>query len=421
MVKSKFLHTLYDRGFVHDCTDLENLDQACHAGSITLYIGFDATAPSLHVGSLLPIMTMRWAQKSGHRVVVLMGGGTTRIGDPSGKDSQRKMMSPEDIQGNIDNIRTIFSNYLAFDDHAVPAIMANNLDWLQDLNYITFLRDYGRHFSVNRMLGFDSVKLRLDRDQPLSFLEFNYMILQAYDFLQLHRTYDCSLQLGGSDQWGNIVNGIELIRRVDGGRAYGLTTPLLTTASGAKMGKSAGGAVWLSADMLRDFDFWQYWRNVEDADVGKFLRLFTEIPMAEIYKLDALQGAELNEAKKILADAVTTLCRGEQAATVAHNTAQKTFESGQVAQDLPSLMVDASSLQNGIGLLDAITRIGFCTSNSEARRMVAQGGVRINNAVISDHAYHIKSSDLLENNDGNLKKFVKLSVGKKRHGLITLG
>ena len=406
-IRSDFLRTVSERGFLHQCTDLEALDRKLTEGPQTCYIGFDCTADSLHVGSLLPIMLLRWWQKTGNQPIVLMGGGTTRIGDPSGKDESRKMLTDADIGRNLDGIKSIFTRYLDFNGPRA-AHMVNNADWLDRLNYIEFLRDFGRHFTVNRMLTFDSVKMRLEREQPLTFLEFNYMILQAYDFLELHRRHACLLQMGGSDQWGNIVNGVELTRRVDAGEVYGLTSPLLTTSSGAKMGKTAQGAVWLNADRLSPYDFWQYWRNTEDGDVGRFLRLFTELPLDEVARLEALQGAEINDAKKILAHHVTALAHGENAASQAAETARKTFEEGTLAADLPTFAVD---LQSGLTVVEALVAAGLAASNGEAKRLIKGGGARVNDTAINDDTQRISRDDL---KDGA----VKLSSGKKRHALL---
>ncbi|MET4806463.1 tyrosine--tRNA ligase [Limibacillus sp. MBR-115] len=411
-VKSDFLREAQRRGFIHQCTDLEGLDSLLSKGVVTAYIGFDCTADSLHAGSLLPIMLLRLLQQTGHRPIVLMGGGTSRIGDPSGRDEARMLLTDEQIASNMIGIKRVFENFLTFGDGPTDAVMVNNNDWLSEINYIDFLRDFGRHFSVNRMLSFDSVKLRLDREQSLTFLEFNYMILQAYDFLQLSRSHSCRLQMGGSDQWGNIVNGVELSRRVDGAEVFGLTNPLLTTSSGAKMGKTAQGAVWLNEERLSNYDYWQYWRNTEDGDVGRFLRLFTEIPEKEIARLEALQGAELNEAKKILATAATALCRGEENATRAAETARQTFEQGALAQDLPTIDIARSELEQGIAAFELFRRAGLAASNGEARRLIKQGGARLNDEKIEDETLQITSEALTP--DG----VIKLSAGRKRHALI---
>lgn len=411
--KSDILHTLAERGFIHQCTDGDGLDaQLSGAAPKTGYIGFDCTADSLHVGSMVPIMLLRWLQKCGHKPIVLMGGGTTRVGDPSGKDESRQILTDELIAANMAGIKGVFQKFLTFGDGPVDAIMVNNADWLDALEYIPFLREFGRHFSVNRMLGFDSVKLRLEREQPLSFLEFNYMILQAYDFLELARRNDCILQLGGSDQWGNIVNGVELGRRVDGLSLFGLTSPLITTASGEKMGKTAGGAVWLNADRLSPYDYYQFWRNTADSDVGRFLKLFTELPLDEIARLETLKDAEINEAKKILALAATSLCHGQEAAESAAETARATFEDGTQGSDLPTITVSLDRLEGGIAAFEMLVLAGLASSNGEARRLVRGGGGRINDVTARDEAQLITKSDI--NADG----VIKLSAGKKRHVLI---
>jgi len=410
--KSDFLRVIQERGFMHDCTDLDGLDQLFQDQMVTAYIGFDCTADSLHVGSLLQIMMLRWMQQTGNKPIVLMGGGTSKVGDPSFKDEARKLLSVEDIEHNKTGIKGVFSKYLSFGDGPSDAVMVDNADWLDKLEYIKFLRDYGAHFSVNRMLSFDSVKLRLDREQSLSFLEFNYMILQAYDFLELRRRYGCVLQMGGSDQWGNIVNGVELARRIDRQTIYGLTSPLITTASGAKMGKTAQGAIWLNSDKLSPYDFWQYWRNTEDADVGRFMRLFTELPLDEIVRLEALGGAEINDAKKILATEVTRLCHGEAAATEAAETARQTFEAGATAEGLPTVELARADLASGIGLVDALIAAKLAASKGEARRLIRGGGARVNDAAASDETATIGEADL--DGDG----VIKLSSGKKRHVLL---
>jgi len=407
--KSEFLNILSARGFVHQISDAEALDAAAAAAPITGYIGFDATAASLHAGSLLQIMMLRWMQKTGHKPIVLMGGGTTKIGDPSFKDEARQLLDASQIASNLAGIKQVFGKFLEFGTRATDAVMVNNADWLDHLNYVDFLRDYGVHFTINRMLAFDSVKLRLEREQPLTFLEFNYMILQAYDFLELARRHNCVLQMGGSDQWGNIINGMELGRRVDGRELYALTSPLLTTSSGAKMGKTAAGAVWLNAEMLSPYDYWQYWRNAEDADVGRFLKLYTELPMAEIERLANLGGAERNEAKKILANETTALLHGRAAAEQAAETARRTFEEGASAAGLPAIMLD---LHAGIGLLQACVTAGFASSNSEARRSIQGGAVRVNDVAVSDEKMMLRITHL--NADG----VIKLSMGKKKHVLV---
>ncbi len=411
--KSEFLHTLAERGFIHQCTDGTGLDDLLSGADPKAgYIGFDCTADSLHVGSMIPIMLLRWFQKCGHQPIVLMGGGTTRVGDPSGKDESRQILTDEIITANMVGIKDIFQKFLAFGDGPADAIMVNNADWLDALEYIPFLREFGRHFSVNRMLSFESVKLRLEREQPLSFLEFNYMILQAYDFLELARRHTCALQLGGSDQWGNIVNGVELGRRVDGLSLYGLTSPLITTASGEKMGKTASGAVWLNADRLSPYDYYQFWRNTADADVGRFLKLFTELPLEEIARLEALKDAEINEAKKILALEATSLCHGQTAAESAAETARATFEDGTQGADLPIVSVSRDRLENGIAAFEIFVLAGLASSNGEARRLVRGGGGRINDVVAQDEAQPITKSDI------NAEGVIKLSAGKKRHVLI---
>ncbi len=410
--KSDFIRTIVERGFLHQCTDLDALDTLAAQGPITAYIGFDATADSLHVGSLMQIMILRWLQRTGHRPIVLMGGGTTRIGDPSGKDEARQLLDDAQISSNIAGIRKAFDSFLEFGDGPHDAIMVNNADWLDALAYIPFLRDVGRHFTINRMLTFESVKLRLDREQPLTFLEFNYMILQAYDFLELARRQNCVLQIGGSDQWGNIVNGIELGRRVAQKPLAGLTTPLITTASGAKMGKTASGAVWLSRDRLSPYDYWQFWRNTEDADVGRFLRLFTELPLDEIARLEALDGAEINEAKKILATEATAMLHGRDDAGRAAATAQTTFEQGTISTDLPTIEVPRADLEAGMALYALLAQAGLASSNGEARRLIKGGGGRVNDVAMSDEMAQVGLDAV--NADG----VIKLSAGKKRHALV---
>ena len=410
---SDFLREIAARGFVHQSTDPESLDREAREGKLIGYIGFDCTADSLHVGSLTSIMLMRAMQKAGHKPIVLMGGGTTRIGDPSGKDESRQLQTDEQIARNMAGIKRVFAKYLTFGEGPSDAVMLNNADWLDGLNYIEFLRDYGRHFSVNRMLTFESVKLRLEREQPLSFLEFNYMVLQAYDFLQLARDHDCNLQMGGSDQWGNIVNGVDLARRIEGRTVYGLTTPLITTSSGAKMGKTAEGAVWLNEERLSSYDYWQFWRDSEDADVGRFLRIFTELPLDEIARLEALEGAEINEAKKVLANEATRLCHGAEAAERAAETARQTFEQGAVGGDLPSVAIAREELAAGIPAYELLRRSGLTASNGEARRLIKGGGARLNDRVIADEAQQVSLDDLSEG-------IVKLSAGKKRHALVRL-
>ncbi|MFL6740603.1 MAG: tyrosine--tRNA ligase [Sphingomicrobium sp.] len=401
--QSPLLRLLDERGYIHQVTDAAALDALAAKETVTAYVGFDATAPSLHVGNLVSIMLLRRLQQTGHKPIVLMGGGTTKIGDPSGKDESRQLMTADKIGANIAAIRRNFENLLTFGDGSTDAVMVNNDEWLGGLEYISFLRDVGRHFTINRMLTFDSVRLRLDRERPMTFLEFNYMILQAYDFLELSRRFGCRLQMGGSDQWGNIVNGIELARRIDGTEVYGVTTPLITTADGTKMGKTAAGAVWLGADQLAPYDYWQFWRNAADADVGKFLRLFTDLPLGEIARLETLQGAEINDAKIVLATEATTLLHGREAANAAKDTARSTFAEGGTGSDLPSLKTGGE-----ITVLAALTGLGFCASNGEAKRKIAEGAVRIDDGVIADPALIISVG----------ADPVKLSLGKKKHGLL---
>ena len=411
--KSDFLRTLSERGFIHQMSDETGLDDLLAKESVTAYIGYDPTAPSLHVGHLMQIMMLRWFQQTGHQPISLMGGGTGMVGDPSFKEEARKLMTVDMIEDNIASIKRCFANYLDYDGGPRGgALMINNAEWLRPLNYLEFLRDVGRHFSVNRMLSFDSVKTRLDREQSLSFLEFNYMILQAYDFVELNQRYDCRLQMGGSDQWGNIINGIDLGHRMGTPQLYALTAPLLTTSSGAKMGKSASGAVWLNADLLPVYDFWQYWRNTEDADVERFLKLFTILPMDEIARLSALGGSEINEAKKVLANEVTALLHGRAAADEAAETARKTFEEGAISENLPTITVSASELDAGIGLLALFVRAGLAGSNGEARRHVQGGGIRLNDVSITDDKTLVDNGYL--NDDG----VIKLSLGKKKHVLV---
>ena len=411
---SSFLRVMSERNFIHQVTDWKSLDALLSEKNMVAYIGFDCTADSLHVGSLVQIMMLRYFQKCGHRPIVLMGGGTTKVGDPSGKDDARQLLNDNEIERNKQGIKTVFEKYLNFGDGPSDAIMCDNDEWLSGLEYVQFLRDYGRHFSVNRMLSFDSVKLRLDREQPLSFLEFNYMILQAYDFLELSRRFDCSLQMGGSDQWGNIVNGVELARRIDQKSVFGLTTPLVTTASGAKMGKSAQGAIWLNSDRLSPYDFWQYWRNTEDEDVDRFLKLFTELPLDEIARLSALKGNELNEAKKILAHEVTQLCHGRDAANSVAESARKTFEEGSIGQDLPFIIINKNDLEDGVWVIEAMRKLALIQSNGEGRRLIANGGVRVNDTVINDPEKQLNVSDI------SISGMIKLSAGKKRHALVKL-
>ncbi|MGC9418863.1 MAG: tyrosine--tRNA ligase [Rhodovulum sp.] len=410
--RSDFLRVMIDRGFLADCTDYQGLDEALAAGVVPAYIGFDATAKSLHVGSLIQIMMLRWLQKTGHKPLVLMGGGTTKVGDPSFRAEERPLLTAAQIDENIAGIKAVFAKYLEFGEAPSDALMLNNAEWLDGLNYLEFLRDVGRHFSVNRMLSFESVKSRLDREQSLSFLEFNYMILQAYDFLELNRRYGCRLQMGGSDQWGNIVNGIDLTRRILDHEVFGLTSPLLTTADGTKMGKTASGAIWLNADMRAPYDFWQFWRNTADADVGRFLKLYTEIEVEECNRLGALEGAEINEAKIVLANAVTTLCHGGEAATAAEATAREVFERGGTGSDLPTLVVTAEELGNGISVVQLITRSGLAKSGKDAKRLIAEGGARLNDTPLTDAGLVIDA--------GMLAAPIKLSAGKKRHALVRL-
>jgi tyrosyl-tRNA synthetase len=410
--KSDFLQILAERGFIHQVSEPEALDARALKGGLTAYIGFDCTAPSLHVGSLLPIMMLYWMQRTGHRPIALMGGGTTRVGDPSGKDESRKILTEEDIARNLAGIRAIFSKFLEFGDGPGGAIMANNADWLNSLNYIDFLRDVGRHFSVNRMLAFDSVKLRLDRQQELSFLEFNYMILQAYDFVELHKRHGCILQMGGSDQWGNIVNGIDLGRRLLNAELFALTTPLLTTSSGAKMGKTETGAVWLNADAMSPYDYWQFWRNCEDGDVGRLLKLFTELSLDEIGRLAMLKGQELNEAKKILATEATALLHGRGAAEQAAETARRTFEEGGLGETLPTVEIPRARLEARLGVLTAFVEAGLAASNGEARRQIRGGGLKVNDVTVTDEKMMLTPRGLTP------EGVIKLSLGKKRHVLL---
>lgn len=408
---SDFLRILTERGFIHQCSDLGALDAKAKVGELVAYIGFDCTAPSLHVGSLLPIMLLRWLQKTGGKPIVLVGGGTTRVGDPSGKDESRKLLSVEDIDANKTALQKVFAQYLAFGNGKTDARMVDNADWLTELKYIDFLREVGRHFSVNRMLTMDSVKLRLERDQELSFLEFNYMCCQAYDFVELNRRLGVTLQMGGSDQWGNIVTGMDLGRRMGTPQLFALTAPLLTTAAGTKMGKTAQGAVWLSADLLPVFEYWQFWRNCDDADVGRFLKLFTELPMDEVRRLEALDGAGINDAKKVLATEATALLHGRAAAQAAADTARKTFEEGALAQDLPSVAIARAELAAGVGVLTAFHKAGLVASTGEARRQVKGGGLRVNDAPLTDERTVLHEADL---RDGA----IKLSLGRKRHVLL---
>jgi len=410
--KSDFLRVLANRGFIHQVSEPEALDQLAASGRITAYIGFDCTAPSLHVGSLLPIMMLHWMQQTGHRPIALMGGGTTRVGDPSGKDESRRILTDELIGQNLAGIKAVFAKFLKFGDGPGDAIMANNADWLNTLNYIDFLRDVGRHFSVNRMLSFDSVKLRLDRQQELSFLEFNYMILQAYDFVELNKRTGCVLQMGGSDQWGNIVNGIDLGRRMLNVQLFALTSPLITTSSGAKMGKTAAGAVWLNPDMVSPYEYWQYWRNTEDGDVARFLKLFTVLPLEEIDRLAALKGQEINEAKKVLATEATALLHGRAAAEEAAETARRTFEEGALAETLPTVEVPRAELDAGLGVLTAFVRAGLVKSTGEARRQVKGGGLKVNDTTVNDERMTLTPREL------SPEAVIKLSLGRKQHVLL---
>ncbi len=409
--KSDFLRVMIERGYVADCTDYAALDGALLEGPVTAYIGYDATAASLHVGHLLNIMMLRWFQKTGNRPITLMGGGTTKVGDPSFRSEERPLLDDAAIQSNIDGMQQVFARYLSYGDNA--ATMLNNAEWLDGLNYLEFLRDIGRHFSVNRMLSFESVKSRLDREQSLSFLEFNYMILQAYDFLELHRRYGCRLQMGGSDQWGNIVNGIDLTRRVDDAVVWGLTSPLLTTSDGRKMGKSAGGAVWLNGAMLSPYDFWQFWRNTTDADVGRFLKLYTELPVSECDRLGTLQGSEINEAKIRLANEVTTLLHGADAAARAEATAREVFEQGGAGGDLETAMVPADMLSGGLTVAQLLVQTGITASGKEAKRLITEGGLRLNNQAVSDPQMAVDAALI---GDG-----LKVSVGKKKHRMVQVG
>ncbi|RGP36844.1 tyrosine--tRNA ligase [Pseudotabrizicola alkalilacus] len=411
--KSDFMRVMMTRGFLADCTDYQALDEAFLNGVVPAYIGYDATAASLHVGHLLNIMVLRWLQKCGHKPITLMGGGTTKVGDPSFRAEERPLLTPEKIDENIAGMQQVFARYLSYGDGPTDAIMLNNAEWLDHLNYLEFLRDIGRHFSVNRMLSFDSVKSRLDREQSLSFLEFNYMILQAYDFLEINRRYGCLLQMGGSDQWGNIVNGVDLTRRVVDHEVYGLTTPLLTTSDGRKMGKSANGAVWLNGAMLSPYEFWQFWRNSTDADVGRFLKLFTELPLEECERLGALQGAEINAAKVILANEVTTLLHGVEAAQAAEATAREVFEMGGIGDDLPTVSLSPEEISEGIGIVQLFVRAGLSASGKDAKRLISEGGARVNDDIVTDSGRRFGAGDLAEP--------LKLTAGKKRHALVTLG
>ena len=411
--KSDFLQIMLERGFVADCTDYDGLDEALCKGGMPAYIGFDATASSLHVGSLIQIMMLRWLQKTGGRPITLMGGGTTKVGDPSFRADERPLLTPDMIDQNIAGIKQVFSAYLDYNDAPNGAMMINNAEWLDELNYLEFLRDIGRHFSVNRMLSFESVKSRLDREQSLSFLEFNYMILQAYDFLELHNRYGCMLQMGGSDQMGNIINGMELTRRVAEDRVFGLSSPLLTTSDGKKMGKSQNGAVWLNADMLSPYEFWQFWRNTTDADVGRFLKLYTELPVAECDRLGALAGSEINDAKVILANEVTALLHGAEAAKAAEATAREVFEKGGVGDDLPTLTLSHDDIGDGVSIVQLIVKSGLVKSGKEAKRLIAENGAKLNDEPLTDGGLIITAE--------TLSSPIKLSAGKKRHALVQLG
>ena len=412
--KSDFITVMIERGFLADCTDYQGLDDAFAAGVVPAYIGFDATAQSLHVGSLIQIMMLRWLQKCGGKPITLMGGGTTKVGDPSFRADERPLLTTKQINANIAGIKQVFAAYIDYESgDDTQALMLNNAEWLEDLNYLDFLRDIGRHFSVNRMLAFESVKSRLDREQSLSFLEFNYMILQAYDFLELNRRYGCLLQLGGSDQWGNIVNGIDLTRRVLDHEIYGLTSPLLTTSDGKKMGKSQDGAIWLNAEMCAPYEFWQFWRNTNDDDVGRFLKLYTELPIAECNRLGALEGSDINEAKIVLANEVTKLLHGKDAAAAAEATAREVFEKGGVGDDLPTLTLTADDVSDGISVVQLIVRSGLAGSGKEAKRLIADNGAKMNDEALTDAGMVLQAADLVTP--------IKLSAGKKRHALVQLG
>ena len=410
--KSEFMRVMMERGFLADCTDYQGLDEAMVAGIVPAYIGFDATAKSLHVGSLIQIMMLRWLQKTGHKPITLMGGGTTKVGDPSFRADERPLLTDAQINDNIDGIKQVFAKYVDYNESDTGALMLNNAEWLDGLNYLEFLRDIGRHFSVNRMLAFESVKSRIDREQSLSFLEFNYMILQAYDFLELNRRYGCALQMGGSDQWGNIVNGIDLTRRVIGTEIYGLTSPLLTTSDGKKMGKSADGAVWLNADMRSPYEFWQFWRNTTDADVARFLKLYTELPIAECERLGALEGSAINDAKIVLANEVTTLCHGRAAAEAAEATAREVFERGGVGEELTTVALPAADLLGGISAAQLFVRAGLVGSGKEAKRLISEGGARVNDEAVTEAGQMFSAEDIAAT--------LKLTAGKKRHALVKL-
>ena len=410
--KSEFLQEMLTRGFLQDCTDLQGLDEKLLEGCMPAYIGFDATADSLHIGSLIQIMMLRWLQKTGHKPIPLMGGGTTKIGDPSGKDESRQLITTDTINTNISGIQKVFEKYLTFGVNRTDAKIINNSEWLDKLNYIEFLRDIGKHFTINRMISMESVKLRLDREQPLTFLEFNYMLLQAYDFMELNNRYEVALQMGGSDQWGNIVNGIDLTRRLNKNSVFGLTTPLLTKADGSKMGKSANGAIWLNSDKLSPYEFWQYWRNTLDADVGKFLKLFTELPVIECERLGALEGQNINEAKIILANEVTKLCHGSQAAINSANTAHKVFSEDGSDENLPTLEIHNSEILDGLSFTQALLRTGLVSSGKEAKRIIAGGGARLNDQIITDAGYMLERSEL--------NNILKITASKKKHALIKI-
>ena len=410
--KSEFMAVMMQRGFLADCTDYQGLDEALSKGVIPAYIGFDATAKSLHVGSLIQIMMLRWLQKTGHKPITLMGGGTTKVGDPSFRVDERPLLTDAQIDNNIAGIKRVFESYISYDDGPTGALMLNNAEWLDNLNYLEFLRDIGRHFSVNRMLSFESVKSRIDREQSLSFLEFNYMILQAYDFLELNRRYGCLFQMGGSDQWGNIVNGIDLTRRVLDHEIYGLTSQLLTTSDGKKMGKSLNGAIWLNADMLSPYEFWQFWRNTTDADTGRFLKLYTELPIDECNRLGALAGAEINSAKIILANAVTTLLHGAAAAEAAEATSRAVFEKGGIGDDLPTLTLSAKDVGDGISIVQLLVKSGLANTGKEAKRLIAEDGAKLNDAPLTDAGLVLQLADLTEP--------IKLSKGKKKHTLVQM-
>ncbi|MDA9329777.1 tyrosine--tRNA ligase [Amylibacter sp.] len=410
--KSEFLQEMLTRGFLQDCTDLQGLDEKLLEGCMPAYIGFDATADSLHIGSLIQIMMLRWLQKTGHKPMPLMGGGTTKIGDPSGKDESRQLITTDTINTNISGIQKVFEKYLTFGVNRTDAKIINNSEWLDKLNYIEFLRDIGKHFTINRMISMESVKLRLDREQPLTFLEFNYMLLQAYDFMELNNRYEVALQMGGSDQWGNIVNGIDLTRRLNKNSVFGLTTPLLTKADGSKMGKSANGAIWLNSDKLSPYEFWQYWRNTLDADVGKFLKLFTELPVIECERLGALEGQNINEAKIILANEVTKLCHGSQAAINSANTAHKVFSEDGSDENLPTLEIHNSEIIDGLSFTQALVRTGLVSSGKEAKRIIAGGGARLNDQIITDAGYMLERSEL--------NNILKITASKKKHALIKI-